>query len=153
MEFIFETLKQIRSNALKSIEGYSIEQLNKIPEGFGNNISWNLGHMVATQQILCYKLSGASLLLPEDFISLYKKDSSPKTWSKPASIEEIKKYFTLTNEAFALDYSKKIFANYKPYTTSAGVTLNTIEDALIYNYGHENLHYGVILTLKKLVLI
>ncbi len=151
MEFIFETLKQIRANTWKAIDGYSEEQLNKIPEGFGNNIAWNLGHMVATQQILCYKLSGANVLLPDSFISLYKKDSSPKDWTKPADLKEIKNYFEVTNEAFLADYVKNILNNYKPYTTSAGVTLNTIEDALIYNYGHENLHYGVILNLKKLV--
>ena len=151
MKFIFSTLDLIRGNALKSIEGYSEEQLNKIPEGFGNNIIWNLGHMVASQQILCYKLGGAPLILPDSFISLYKKDSSPKDWTKPGDLNEIKHYFKLTSEAFPKDYEKNLFANYTTYTTSAGATITSIEDALIYNYGHENLHYGVILALRKLV--
>jgi hypothetical protein len=151
MKFIFETLNKIRANSWKALDGYSEEQLNKIPEGFGNNIVWNLGHMVASQQILCYKLGGAPILVDDTFVSLYRKDTSPKNWTKPADLKEIKHYFEMTSEAFSKDYEKKIFTNYQPYTTSAGVTLNTIEDALIYNYGHENLHYGVILNLRKLV--
>ncbi len=151
MKFIFNTLQTIRTNTWKAIDGYSEEQLGIIPEGFGNNIAWNLGHMVATQQILCYKNGGAQMLLPESFIALYKKDSSPKNWTKPADLKEIKHYFDLTSEAFPKDYEKNAFSAYASYTTSAGVTLAGIEDALIYNYGHENLHYGVILALRKLV--
>ncbi len=151
MNFVFETLDKIRANAWKAVEGYNEEQLGRIPEGFGNNIAWNLGHMVASQQILCYKNAGLTPLLPDSFISIYKKDTSPKDWTKPADLNEIKAYFKLTSEAFSKDYEKNLFSNYKTYTTSAGVTLTTIEDALIYNYGHENLHYGVILNLRKLV--
>ena len=151
MNFIFNTLNIIRANTWKAIEGYSEEQLNKIPEGFGNNIAWNLGHMVATQQILCYKIGGAETIIPESFLALYKKDTSPKNWEKPADLKEIKHYFEITSERFSGDYDKKLFSNYKEYKTSAGVVLTCIDDALIYNYGHENLHYGVILNLRKLV--
>lgn len=151
MNFIFNALIQIRNNSLKAVEGYSTEQLNTIPKGFGNNIIWNLGHMVASQQILCYKLGGAPMLLPDDFIAKYKKDSSPKDWTKLVEISEVKNYFELTNNAFAKDYEGKIFSNYNEYKTSSGIVLKSAEDALIYNYGHENLHYGVILALKKLV--
>ncbi|HSZ25752.1 MAG TPA: DinB family protein [Cytophagaceae bacterium] len=151
MKFIFETLNQTRANALKSIEGFSEEQLAKIPEGFGNNILWNLGHMVASQQILCYKLAGIPMITPDEFVALFQKGTSPKNWTDPVSLKEIKYYFEVTSEAFQKDYDKKIFENYRAYKTSSGVALNTIDDALVYNYGHENLHLGVVLTLRKLV--
>jgi hypothetical protein len=151
MKFVFDTLRQIRANTWKALEGYSEEQLGIIPDGYGNNIAWNLGHMVATQQILCYRLAGAPEILPDSFISMYKKDTSPKDWTKPADIKEIKQFSEITLEAFPKDYEKKIFNNYKTYTTSAGVTLTCIDDALVYNYGHENLHYGVILAMRKLI--
>jgi len=40
------------------IEDFSLEELNKIPEGFNNNIIWNIAHVIATQQALVYGLSG-----------------------------------------------------------------------------------------------
>jgi len=151
MNFIFDALTQIRANSIKAIENLSEQQLNKIPEGFGNNIIWNLGHMVASQQILCYKLGGAPILVSDDFISMFKKDSSPKNWVKPISLQEVKTIFDLTNNAFQKDYESGLFKNYSEYKTSSGLVLRSIEDALVYSYGHENLHYGVILNLKKLV--
>jgi len=151
MKFTFEALDQFRANSWKAIEGLSEEQLNLIPTGQNNNIAWNLGHMVASQQGLCYRMSGAPLLVPAEFIALYKKDSSPKDWTKAADLKEIKHYFEITSATFLKDYENKILNNYIEYKTSSGVTLRTIEDALIYNYGHENLHYGVILNLRKSV--
>ena len=43
---------------LKLVEGLSIEQLNKVPARFNNNIICNLGHLICSLQTLCYKLSG-----------------------------------------------------------------------------------------------
>lgn len=149
--FIFEVNSLIRENCLKAIENLSEEQLNKIPQGLNNNIAWNLGHMVASQQILCYRLGNAPLYVPDAYLSLYKKDTSPKNWTAPADIKEIKEYFKITSAAFEADYNKKIFSNFSEYKTSAGALLKNIDDALVYNYGHENLHYGVILNLRKLV--
>ncbi len=151
MKFIFEAIEQVRTNSWKAIEGYSEEQLNLTPEGHSNNIAWNLGHMVASQQGLCYRLSGVPLLLPDSFIALYKKDSSPKNWTKPADMKEIRNYFELTSAAFSNDYEAKKFTHYTEYKTSFGITLKTFEEALIFNYGHENLHFGVLLNLRKLV--
>lgn len=151
MNFIFETLNKIRSNAWDSVKGYSEEEMGLIPEGFNNNIAWNLGHMVASQQLLCYRNGGAEPLLPDSFLALYRKGTSPRDWIKAADLKEIKHYFEITSEAFGKDYERKIFTGLSPYTTSAGVTLTSIDEAVLYNYGHENLHYGVILSLRKLV--
>ena len=50
-------LKATRSNIAKLVEGLSIEQLNHIPEGFNNNLAWNIGHILVTQELLIYRLS------------------------------------------------------------------------------------------------
>jgi len=41
----FNTLRQTRKNILSVIEAYDKEQLNYIPEGFNNNLIWNLGRL------------------------------------------------------------------------------------------------------------
>lgn len=44
------TLRHIRTSVLNLIESLTLKQINEIPAGFNNNIIWNLGHLVATDQ-------------------------------------------------------------------------------------------------------
>ncbi len=149
--FIFEALLVLRNNTLKSVQTLSTGQLNKIPEGHNNNIIWHIGHMMASQQTLCYLRSGATPNLTMEFIDKYRKGTSPKGWDQQVSMEEIKPLFLSSAEVFEKEYQDGKFKAYESYTTAAGVTLTTIDEAIIYSYGHENLHYGNILTLLKLV--
>ena len=55
----FELHKAIRARLLRFLDWKPTpEQLALIPEGFHNNILWNIAHCVVTQQLLCYKLAG-----------------------------------------------------------------------------------------------
>ena len=47
----------------------TIEELNKIPEGFNNNIIWNFGHVIVSQQIICYKLSNQPLKVSDEYVN------------------------------------------------------------------------------------
>jgi len=151
MKFIFEALDTIRTKTWEAVAHLSEEQLHTIPDGLGNNIAWNLGHIVASQQGLCYRLGNAPLLIPTDFIEKYRKGTSPKEWTSKADINQIKEYYALTSIRFEEDYRSGLFANFTEYPTSMGVVLKNIDDAIVYNFGHENLHFGVILNLRKLV--
>ena len=61
-----EQLKETRKLCLKIMNSFSDEALVKIPESYNNNILWNLGHLVVTQQLLHYKLSGLPLKISEE---------------------------------------------------------------------------------------
>lgn len=50
-------LKKLRFAILKTIE-----QLNKVPDGFNSNIIWNVAHLIASQQNLCYMKAGQKAL-------------------------------------------------------------------------------------------
>jgi hypothetical protein len=58
MDFTFQVLRNTREIFKKIIEQNALEDLNKIPNGFNNNIIWNIGHVVVSEQLLAYKLSG-----------------------------------------------------------------------------------------------
>ena len=73
-----DTILATRKLFIKLIENLSIEQLNKVPEGFNNNIIWNFAHVVVTQQIICYKLSGLPLKIDEKYLPLYSKGTKPE---------------------------------------------------------------------------
>jgi hypothetical protein len=44
------TLRKLRFAVLKAVEQLTTEQLNKVPDGFNNNIIWNIAHLIASQQ-------------------------------------------------------------------------------------------------------
>ena len=73
MNSVFEVQKTIREILLKILDHHSLEQLNKIPSGFNNNLIWNIAHCIASQQVLVYKLSGLPLQVSDEFLSKYSK--------------------------------------------------------------------------------
>ena len=62
MKIQFDILTKTRAIVLHYIDGLTLEQLHVIPEGFNNNIAWNIAHLVVTQQLLHYSLSGKDCL-------------------------------------------------------------------------------------------
>jgi len=144
-------LRQIRNNALKAMEGLSTDQLNKIPNGFNNNIIWNAAHMLITQQLLINKLSGVAPYASPEEIQAYKKGSKPERTVSSEEIADIKSRLLSSVDKFEEDMQANKYKNYNEYTTSFGVTLKSAEDAMEFNNIHEGLHYGSILALKKLV--
>jgi hypothetical protein len=151
MEKQVEILKANRLIILKVIENLSLAQLNKIPEGFRNNIAWNVAHLAVIQQLLCYKLSGLNMTVSKEMVEKYQKGTAPTSDMTHEELETLKTYFLIQVDQFKEDYSNNIFTKYNSYPTSANVTLDSISDAIEFNNFHEGIHLGYILALKNLV--
>lgn len=147
----FNILKKTRELVFKRIENLTEEQLHIIPTGFNNNIIWNVAHLVVTQQLLHYKLSGLQCLIPDELIEKYKKGTSPSETVSTEEIEEIKDLLLGLPDTLEEDYAAGIFENYKVYPTSTGFVLTDIQNAIAFNNMHEGLHLGVIMSLTKFV--
>ncbi len=151
MEKAFNILIETRKNIKALVEKYSIDQLNNTPAGFRNNILWNLGHVVVTQQLLCYKNADSPVLIPDDIVESFKKGTSPaRTYSKDELQYLLDKLEELATRVRS-DYQSGHFKTYNSYTTSYGVALNSIEDAIAFNNTHEGLHYGYMMAMSKLI--
>jgi hypothetical protein len=151
MQGQFNILKKSRLLTLKAINNLTIDQVNKIPQGFKNNIAWNMAHLVVTQQLLCYKLSGLECLVSDELINNFQKGSLPSYTISEKEFEMIKKQFTDLPIKMEEDFEKGVFKNYNSYTTSVDITLNDIKGAISFNNYHEGIHLGVILQLKKFI--
>ena len=152
MQFTFDVLSNIRVFSKKYLENNSLEDLNKIPEGFNNNIIWNIGHIVVTQQLLAYKLSGLPMAVNDDLINKYRKDSKPGAFVSQEEVDEIKTLLLASAEKLEADYKSGIFKNYQEYTVSTtGNTLKNIDDALQFILFHEGMHLGYVLALVRAV--
>lgn len=153
MDQQFEILLITRKNVLNSIKDLSIEELTTIPSGFNNNIIWNVGHNLATQQLLIYKLSGQSPIIPIELIDKYRKGTSAPNQVSENEINEIKGLLISTAKLIRQDYANGLFADYSEYTTSYNITLDSVEKAIAFNNVHEGLHFGYIMALKKAISI
>ena len=147
-----EIIRKQRANLIKLTEDLTIEQLNLIPAGFNNNIIWNMGHLVAAQQGICYRRSGADIIVSEDFFNSYCPGSKPERFITASELEEIKTLFNSTLDQFVADYEKKLFSDYQPWATRAGIDLTNIDEATQFVVYHEGLHNGVIMAQKRVIL-
>ena len=146
-----EILKQPRIKILEELQNFSLEQLNDIPAGFNNNIIWNLGHMIAAQQGICYVRSGVDKLVSDEFFMAYKPGSNPEKFIDQAEYETIKELLFSTLEQLETDLENNLFVNYTPVMTRYNVELTNIRDAVEFLPFHEGLHIGYIMSLRKLV--
>ena len=149
MRTAFTHLYQTRKNILKILEANKGKEYI-IPKGFNNNLYWNVAHCVVTQQLLCYKLSNNNIIIDNELVELYKKGTKPKA-SVPNIIEvgKVKDLLVTAVEQMEKDYEAGLFKNYNQYETSYGVTLNSIDDAILFNNSHEALHLGYMLAMSK----
>jgi hypothetical protein len=149
MDRIIALTRLSRQNYLNYLNKFSIEELNKIPTGFNNNIIWNIGHIVAVFDALCYSLSGNSTYTSTQFIDKYKKGTTPDTNFSEVDRAEIANLLISQIDKFEKDFSNNIFEKYTAYKTSFQNTLETIEDALQFNLIHEGIHFGYLMNLNR----
>lgn len=150
MEKLFNITLQNRKTLYRILKDISREQLLNIPDGFRNNIWWNIAHVVVTQQILVYKLSGLPMRISEALVDKFRKGTVPDGKATEEEIEIITSFLFSTIEWTQEDYANGLFKTYNEYTTSVKVTLCSVEDAIAFNVYHEGLHLGSILALLKL---
>lgn len=149
MKFQFYNCRETRKILVNFLETISREDLLAIPEHFNNNIWWNIAHVAVTQQLLIYKLNGLEVNLPDEIIATYAKGSRPVEEPSEEDFNLIKKALIELVDKAEEDYQKGVFKNYNSYTTSANVTLESVEDAITFNNFHEGIHIGSILALRR----
>lgn len=146
-----DILRNPRKMVLDTLNDYTIEQVNKIPQGFNNNIVWNLGHMIASQQGICYKRAGLETIVSENFFNTYKSGSKPERFISQEEYNEVKELLFTTLDRLEEDYKSGIFNNYASVMTRYNVEVNNIDEALGFLPFHDGLHIGYVMSLKKLV--
>lgn len=151
MQDMFEVNSTSRKMLSAYFENYTLEQLNKIPEGFSNNLIWNIAHIVVTQQLLVYKFSGLPMMVSDAFVEKYRKGTKPEKNVTQTEADEIKTLLFDTLDKLQLDYNNGIFVNYQEYPTSTGFILKSALGAIEFNNFHEGLHIGTMMSIRKFV--
>jgi len=151
LEYAFTTTTQTRRLFLKYLTETPKKALLEIPDGFRNNIWWNIGHVVVTHQSVLYHLSGLPMHIDSGLVALFQKGTVPIKDPSDADIEQMAELLISTAETAHKDYNNGVFKLYKQFTTGPNITVSSIEDAAVFNLLHESLHAGTIIALMKLV--
>lgn len=151
MQHNFDILRQTRRNILSIINSHDLDQINEIPVGFNNNLAWNFGHVLVTQQLLCYRLAGLEANLGEQWIEAFSKGTKPSGRLSKMGLDYLREQFLALADQMEEDYDKELFQAYKPYETSFGIKLSNIEEAIAFNNVHEGMHLGAMIALRKMV--
>lgn len=151
MNEAFRILETSRKIYLKILDNYTVEQLNKIPEGFSNNLIWNAGHIIASQQKLVYALSGLPMTISDDLFEKYRNGSRPDGTTTLNEINEIKALLLSTVEQIKNDFENKVFQNFDAYQTQTGFYLGSLAEAIQFNNYHEGIHLGIMMNIRKFV--
>jgi hypothetical protein len=154
MDKRIEKIKGFRKFLLQQIEELTIDQLNKVPDCFNNNIIWNIAHMICTEQIVCYVRSKLPVIIEDKYFSPYLPGTKPSSFVDENDVAIIKDFFISTIDQLSADLNHNAFANYTPSVAipkTYGFEVNNIDDALEYLLYHEGLHSGYVTTLKRMV--
>lgn len=151
MKTQFDILRKVREIVVKLVSGLSLEQLHTIPDGFKNNIAWNVAHLMVTQQLLHYRMSGNDCLISEELISAHRKGTFPTKVFTQEEFDEVLELLKSLPNKLEEDYNAGVFTEYKEYPTSTGFVLDSMDTSIAFNNMHESLHLGVIMSLRKLV--
>jgi hypothetical protein len=145
MDYVVQPSKASRKAMLSFARTLTLEQLNHTPPGFNNNIGWNLGHIVAVQQLLPYGLCKLPFVVDEFIINNFRAKTKPESPYTQDQIDTILGYFETTNDIMEQDYMAGKFINPTPFISkSTNATYESIESIIVFNLFHEGLHAGVI---------
>lgn len=85
--------------------------------------------------------------VPLEMVDTFKKGTTPDGFASDAEMRWVESVLVSTIERTKEDFKRGLFSEYHEYTTSARVTLTTINDAIPFNLFHEGLHLGAIIVL------
>ena len=149
MEAILNSWKTIRSKYIGFLENHTLEQLNRVPEGFSNNLIWNIGHIIVAQQGLIYKQSDLPMNVREELYEKYRSGTKPESDITEEERQELKLLLTSMIERTENDLANGVFKVYNERTTGTGFHLGNLNDALVFNNVHEGIHLGYMMAMRK----
>lgn len=132
-------------------DNYTLEQLNRIPQGFSNNLIWNIGHIIVSQQLLVYTGSGNAPLVSQELINKYMRGTRPEADVTQQEADEIKSLLFEPVLQTEKAYAAGVFTSYSPRKTQLGFDLQTVEDAIAFNNYHEGIHLGMMMNIRKFI--
>ncbi|KQL44092.1 hypothetical protein AN963_21930 [Brevibacillus choshinensis] len=149
--YILDSYDLVRSLTLGALNSTSEEVADIIPAGLNNNIRWNLGHILVTQDFFMYGPSCPHL--PANYLALFAAGTNPANWegdvpslaTLAAQLEEQK---ARIKETFGDRFDEKLP---QPFQLGKKGTMNTFGELFAFSLFHEGMHMNAFATLNKTI--
>lgn len=125
---------------------------DRMPLGWNNNARWHAGHLITTPRLLTLGLMKEDLGMPAEYRTWFAKGSSPAVWPGqpvPSYDDLLAQLRTTADEVFDKLEGRMEAPFAAPYTTSVGVVLTNPREALTFSLGHDGIHLGMLLSLRR----
>ena len=144
-ELIKKQFGRTRAVIAKTLDGVSPEALDVVPEGFNNNIRWQLGHILVTAELFLFK---GQEKLPASYNELFGPGSKPANWtgdvpSVATLLEQLNEQLARIQEVDTTTFEIKLE---KPFIGN-----ETVGELAAMGAFHEAMHVGQIQALKQIV--
>ncbi|PWA08398.1 DinB family protein [Pueribacillus theae] len=147
---IFEKARKNTLGAAKKIAEKNPTIVDVIPEGFNNNIRWNLGHIAAICDQLMNFPAGEKPLLPKPFNQSFSNGTSPKDWNdETPTYDDIVQALEAQPQQLKERYAGKLSDPLPKPFSLVGIDFQTVGDLLVFVTYHEGMHQGTIGALQK----
>ncbi|MFC0187388.1 DinB family protein [Fictibacillus aquaticus] len=146
-DILLKQLAAFRHNTLSVVEGVTEEMADIVPEGFNNNIRWQLGHIYLDQYDWLYHKINEDSPVPKHYRELFGYGTRPSDWKlSPPTLDELKNRL-----ADQVDHIKEHFGRRldEELESPAELGMNTFAEILPRTFYHEGMHTGHIIALKK----
>ncbi|WP_409304527.1 DinB family protein [Peribacillus sp. SCS-155] len=148
-DLLFKQFTLTKERFLKKLEGLDETILDVQPHGFNNNIRWHIGHVLTVTEQFMFGFPKKSTNIPERYLSLFAKDTSPKEWSQDVPslaeltgcLKEQADRLQAIPAGMLTDKLKRPFNDLKTYGELANMAMF-----------HEAYHLGQIHSLERMIL-
>ncbi|CAG7616700.1 DinB family protein [Paenibacillus allorhizosphaerae] len=150
---VFKQLEFVRKQTLKVLDGVKDHIAASIPDKFRNHILWQAGHIYLVQERFAFLIHGFDAELPESYKSLFAPGSAPASWTGTApSLAEVTDLLRNQPQRIRQNLKGRLGeSSPSPYTTSSGLTLETIGEFVNFSLYHEGMHFNAIKQYKALL--
>ena len=108
-----DVLRQTRRSRVAAVDAVPDDARTVIPDGFSNHVLWNLGHVVVTERLLVYGLSGLPLGVPDGWVSAFRKGSRPADGEAAAPYDPLRQSALDLPDRTEADYLEGRFETFR----------------------------------------
>ena len=150
-QFVFDQLSFARQSLLNTVKEISENQADSVPEGFNNNIRWNLGHVCIVQERYAFYFAGEPIGVPDVFTELFAFGTRPSEWKiKPPSLQELVETLTDQPKRIRERLQDRLDEAITNPVERGSLSLSTFDELLTFSLFHEGQHIQAVKTLIKM---
>ncbi|MFC0214390.1 DinB family protein [Paenibacillus chartarius] len=148
--FILNLFADLRKQILNIMTGLPENKLSLVPEGFNNNLHWQIGHVLTITNDLIFVLSGAGSRIPSSYGTFFATGTSPSNWSEqPPEVHILEKKLEEQMLVICEMYDGNLA---EPVTAKDNFLQARVIGELFYVLiAHESTHLGMITAMAKVL--